>query len=462
VGNSLTKVALSAKRPGQGSGDRWMSDGAVRGSGALWARVSSSGTSFYFRYTDSDGNKKAVALGGYDDTGAKGLSLPAARDRAGALSKLYRDGVKDLHAHLKREQDAAERAQIAEESAARAAQEDAQRGTLRQLLAAYVKHLEDQGKQSAGDVKSIFDLHVLKAAPDLADRKASIIRVDEFAQLIGKLVEAKKGRTALKLRSYLRAAYSLALGAKTDPSAPLSLQKFGIEINPVASVATKSMRRFNRARDRVLTAPELGAFLRRIDAIDSTVKRDALSLCLLLGGQRPVQLLRLARTDVDLDAATVQLYDGKGSRAQPRLHVLPLVKDAAAILTRRLAGLTEGEPVFSSDTESQMRIETLSNLVNEISSEMVKEKEAAGPFQLRDVRRTVETMLAGLKVSSDVRAQLQSHGLGGVQQRHYNRHEYSLEKKAALEKWARQLATLKAGKQADVVALNKAARSSAE
>jgi len=71
---------------------------------------------------------------------------------------------------------------------------------------------------------------------------------------------------------------------------------------------------------------------------------------------------------------------------------------------------------FSTDHKSAVRIETISVLVTEISAEMVKEKEARESFQLRDLRRTAETMLASLKVSSDVRAQLQSHGLGGIQQ----------------------------------------------
>jgi hypothetical protein len=52
-------------------------------------------------------------------------------------------------------------------------------------------------------------------------------------------------------------------------------------------------------------------------------------------------------------------------------------------------------------------------------------------------------MLAGLKVSSDVRAQLQSRGLGGVQQRH-DRHSYAQEKREALEAWAGHLARLQA------------------
>ncbi|MGH8219613.1 MAG: hypothetical protein ACREUT_13775 [Steroidobacteraceae bacterium] len=54
-------------------------------------------------------------------------------------------------------------------------------------------------------------------------------------------------------------------------------------------------------------------------------------------------------------------------------------------------------------------------------------------------------MLASLKVSTDIRAQLQSHGLGGIQYRHYDRHSYALEKKQALEKWARHLTKIKAG-----------------
>jgi len=66
-----------------------------------------------------------------------------------------------------------------------------------------------------------------------------------------------------------------------------------------------------------------------------------------------------------------------------------------------------------------------------------------------DLRRTVETRLAAARVGSDIRAQLQSHGLGGVQARHYDRHDYLAEKRAALETLYR-LATRKA---ADVASI---------
>ena len=64
----------------------------------------------------------------------------------------------------------------------------------------------------------------------------------------------------------------------------------------------------------------------------------------------------------------------------------------------------------------------------DISTALVEARAVREPFQLRDLRRTCETMLAGLGVSSDIRAQLQSHGLGGVQNRHYDRHDYAPEK----------------------------------
>ncbi len=63
------------------------------------------------------------------------------------------------------------------------------------------------------------------------------------------------------------------------------------------------------------------------------------------------------------------------------------------------------------------------------------------PFQLRDIRRTCETRLAAMGVSKDVRAQLQSHGLGGIQGRHYDKHDYLAEKSAALAAWAKFLET---------------------
>jgi len=56
-------------------------------------------------------------------------------------------------------------------------------------------------------------------------------------------------------------------------------------------------------------------------------------------------------------------------------------------------------------------------------------------------------MLAGLGVSRDIRAQLLSHGISGVQAQHYDRHEYLKEKHGALLKWERLLNRIATGEE---------------
>jgi integrase len=438
--NAITNAALGGKWRGE---DGWLTDGGTRGAGRLVARLrGDDGWHFFFQYFDKDDKRRLLLIGPYDTTGRRGRTLQGARDRAAELSALYRGGVTDLHEYFERRREAQERAHKAEQEAARREQEAAQRSTLRQLLDAYTGHLERAGKQSARDAKGIFELHVFDAAPDLADRKAADISVDDLVGLIGKVAEAGKGRTAAKLRSYLRAAYAMAIRSKTDPGAPLTMRAFGIAANPVASIGALSQ--FNRARDRNLDADELRVFLQRLEDSPEGVKRDAVELALLLGGQRSAQLLRARPVDVDMSAATITLYDRKGARKQPRKHMLPLAKKAAAILRRRLDALPEDAPfVFTSDGKTGMRSETIAEVVTEISDAMVEAKEARDAFQLRDLRKTAETRMAALGVSSDVRAMILSHGLGGVQKRHYDFHDYADEMRAALEKWQRHLERVK-------------------
>ena len=68
---------------------------------------------------------------------------------------------------------------------------------------------------------------------------------------------------------------------------------------------------------------------------------------------------------------------------------------------------------------------------------------------MRDLRRTVETHMAALGISSDVLAQIQSHGLGGVQARHYGCHDYMPEKRAALQVWVHRFTGLNGIKRLD-------------
>jgi hypothetical protein len=53
-------------------------------------------------------------------------------------------------------------------------------------------------------------------------------------------------------------------------------------------------------------------------------------------------------------------------------------------------------------------------------------------FQTKRIRSGVETLLASARISADHRGRLQSHGISGVQNRHYDGHDYMDEKRHAL------------------------------
>ncbi|MFM7254809.1 MAG: recombinase family protein, partial [Betaproteobacteria bacterium] len=356
------------------------------------AKLTRSSVTFYYQYFQGN-RKRFLPIGPYDSKAERGKTLLQARDQAHAWSMLYRSGVTDLHGHLaERETELqGERKRKLEEAQRKV--EETQRSSLSLLLEAYSGHLEREGKQSAADVRRIFKLHVLEVEPRLAAQRASEIEVDEFVALLARLTSAGKGRTAAKLRSYLRAAYSLALKSKTDPDAPLAMRSFRITANPLASIGALS--RYNRARSRTLNAEELRNFLERLQEAAPSPKKDAVMLCLVLGGQRPAQLLRARLVDLDLGGATLTLQDGKGARLQPRQHVLPLNEEAKAMLARLAerssafdADATDRSPLlFTNDGKRPLRLETVSVTVTEIVDTMMKARELRERFELRDLRQ---------------------------------------------------------------------------
>jgi len=69
-------------------------------------------------------------------------------------------------------------------------------------------------------------------------------------------------------------------------------------------------------------------------------------------------------------------------------------------------------------------------------------------FEMRDIRRTVETMLAGLGIRKDTRAQPLSHDIRGVQAARYDRHACTDEKRAALVAWEARLEAIRQAERA--------------
>jgi integrase len=228
--------------------------------------------------------------------------------------------------------------------------------------------------------------------------------------------------------------------------APAGAAGFRLTSNPSAAVPATSMAAaFNRAGDRVLSARELRRYLAHVDALPSMLTRQALRLQIATGGQRIKQLLRLGVDNIAEES--IVFFDPKGKRAEARRHELPIVGEIAELIDELIGLQSAGDPgdsklLFAIDGVA-LAAGTLSTAVHDISLVMVESEEADRPFRGGDIRRTVETMLGEkLCIDKDTRAQLLSHGLSGVQDRHYDRGSYLDRKRTALQIWNDYLADL--------------------
>jgi len=438
----------------------WNTDRSTHGVGSLLLRITAAGTPLWY-FRPAIGQRKPYQFGQYraDGDGETTFTSKQARERANNLEALVRAGVADLRAHFDAQHAAAEQAKAAAEAAQRAAEEQARvaaerlaKYSLQALFGTYATLLEKQGKNtSAREVRNVVKNWVTTPHPEIANKPAREVTIRDARVLIAGLTDANYGRSAGKLRSFGRTAYQNALDVESNPDLPAELIDFAVVSNPFAAISSKALAKYNRTRDRALSLPETVAYREALEALPADASRDALLLALLLGGQRFSQLTRITREDVDLYGRTVTLRDPKGKRVVPRLHVLPLHGHALKLLKRRIekfdaateVARRKGKPapkhLLSHYGQLPVTVSTASKVVAEISTHLVKEEKVKVPFLLSDIRRTAETLLAGLGVSSDVRAQLQSHGLGGIQTRHYDRHSYMAEKRAALSLWESQL-----------------------
>ena len=401
----------------------WANDAKPHGAGQLQARKLAGGEiAFYYRYTGPDKKQVRVPLG-------TGLSLAEARDKAAALSKRYQSGERDLRAaldaearELQRQLDAMKRTSDAEQAKAAA--------TLGALLTAYTSQLERDGKASARAVKLTIVKHVEKAWPALWTTPAADVTTDDLLAVVARVADFGHLREAAKLRSYLRAAYAAAIRARQSAQGMPALRALKLTTNPASDLVT--IEGASQPRDRALTVAELRAYWKHITALPGSAGA-ALRFHLLTGGQRVQQLARLTIHDYDRDVQCVGLSDGKGRRKTARRHDVPLIPAAREALADMGSDL--GPFLFTlTRGASAISYESLRDHIVAIMSAMDESGELErGAFTVGDLRRTVETRLAAEGVSMEVRAQLQSHGLGGVQSRHYDKHSYLDEKRAALE-----------------------------
>lgn len=327
----LTTSTITSLKPG-----KMLADGAIRpGAGSLKIRkreTASGVVSEWLFEWSREGKTARQTLGRYTSTqNPDGLTLVQARVEAARLQALVRDGHDPIALR-----DAQREATRKQAELDKLRKQQAKDKSLTALLAAYVARLVSEGKtKSAYDAKNMFANHIDAPFPHIASLPAKEIQPEHFVQilarLVGEEVEEKKGRTALKLRSYAAAAFKLAMGANYDPTASSNETHFGLTSNPVLVIpATKMAAIYNRVGERNLSSEELRHYLVCVAAIPAPLSRLMLQIQIATCGQRFQQLLRL--THADIGSESFMLYDPKGRRNKPRPHKLPLIPEVREVI----------------------------------------------------------------------------------------------------------------------------------
>jgi integrase len=346
--------------------------------------------------------------------------------RLGFTAKHASDKAREIEAQLRLNQDPR-----------KAKATDATATTFGEMMAAYVEMLGNAGKASARNVRNAIKKDIEQAFPKLWKKPAESITIDDCVQIVAKLNDEESPRQADKIRSYIKTAFTAAINARGNVKAPKAMRDMRLTQNPALMI--QKVEGSSQACERALTLAEFRAYWRRIQELPEP-RRSIAMLHVLTGGQRMQQLSRVTLADIDRDASLMRMADGKGRRAKARIYQVPLLPEAMACIDNVTGS---GQFVFTSNGGlSPMHPSYISDIASDVCKAMAEARELEGePFTGKVIRATIETRLmkAPYRVSSDVLARLLSHGLGGVQAKHYAHDAMHEEQVEALEKLWRLL-----------------------
>lgn len=307
-----------------------------------------------------------------------------------------------------------------------------QAGTVRNMFEGYKKHLVAKGNRTTSQTIQIFENDIL---PAIGDRSADTVTRGEITRLVDKVAERAPGAGRL-VHAQLRAFYTWAL-PRLDR----------LEGNPATYAGRPPPA---RARDRVLSDVELRAVWNAADK-EPYPWRGAIKLIILTGARRS-EVFKAARSEFDTEAKlwTIPEARAKNKRGD---HLVPLSPLAVAVFEAipAFAGKTQLFPATRNDGEN---VSGFTKLVERLRASVLTEvDQPVERWTLHDLRRTMATGLQRLGTPLEVTEACLNHvsgsraGIVGV----YQRHDYAVEKRRALELWALEIARIVAGCSGDNV-----------
>jgi len=341
-------------------------------------------------------------------------------------------------------------AKQASKATARAEHADDDKRVERVAEAFIKRHVKLSGKVGpswGAEIERLFKVEIL---PRIGAKRIGDVRKNDMLAILDAIVDRGSPITANRTLAVLKKFFNWAADARGL-----------IVVSPCKGVEAPAAE---TSRDRVLDEEEIRLAWRAFDAIGWPF--GPISKLLLLTGARRSEIAEASWHEIDLAAKTLTLPASRTKNDKP--HVIPLSDAAVEIIKalpriERKAGLvftvTSKTPVsgFSSFMQSVER--TMAAELRKAAIERGEDPEkieSPKRWTLHDLRRSVATNLQKLGVRLEVTEAVLNHvsgsrsGIVGV----YQRHEYSTEKRAALDAWARRLEAIVTGDEAaNVVAL---------
>ena len=279
--------------------------------------------------------------------------------------------------------------------------------------------------------------------PFIGNIKAKDLTDEQADGVIRKVVQRGSNRSARNLYIALSAAFN-----KARRNYDLGLKGW---INPLSEIDKPPEGDPN---DRALSVEEIKLFWNALEeyaGMSSGLKYTL--LILLLTGQRVKDIIELHWSEVHFDEGYIDLPPArtKTGKKTRKGHIIPLTPMVLELLKRQPR---VGSVVFpgNQDYNKPLNWQSLTKAL----SKMIKSLDGIEHFSPRDIRGTVKTQMARIKVMKEVRDRIQNHALNDVASKHYDRHDYFDEKQAGLMKWERELCRIVGIEQHDnVVNINR-------
>jgi integrase len=418
----LTDVFLKAVKP-PAAGRLEIHDLGCTG---LAFRVTSNGAcSWSFRFRDAGGAQTRATVGRYPTVG-----LLDARRIADDMRREVGQGGNPV---ARKRQDRA----------------DAGGKTFAALAQRYlIEHAERRKRSHQHDRRNLAK-HVL---PSWGARPYASIRRADVIELIERLIGAGKPTLANRVQSLISGVFTFALDADL------------VEANPCHRLKKRGVENVGR---RVLSDSEIRLFWSGIVEPERS-RRTGLGLRLaLLLGARVGEIAGLARCELaHIDDPARAAWTIPATRVKNgRDHLLPLPPLARDTVLELLSLIGPDEqflfPTRSGRRNGPMRSNSLTQAMDFFSKRVARDSREktwdAEPPTPHDLRRTLETRLAELRIPKEIRDRVLNHVSSDIGDKHYNMHDYADEKRDALARWSAALSAILWGTGANVTLLRSVA-----